>query len=241
MTTTPTLPRGDELAAVSARMAGLLLTQETVGTALRLVVSLAQETAPGTAGAGVTLVSDGRPATGAASAPVVEEADRLQYALDEGPCLQAWRERVAVRVDHVQEDARWPRWSSAVASLGVRSSFSAPLVAGDEALGAVKLYAARPGRFDAGDERVLTLFAAKAAVLVANVRSYESATRLSDQLREALRSRDVIGTAKGVLMAREGVDEETAFAMLVSVSQRSNRRLREVAEELVRRAARRRR
>lgn len=78
------------------------------------------------------------------------------------------------------------------------------------------------------------MLAAQAAILLANVQSYEKAQRVSDQLREALRSRDVIGQAKGVLMERERVDEQRAFAMLVATSRNSNRKLRDVARDVVR-------
>ena len=55
------LPLAAELAAVYARMAGLLLSEESMTTALGMVTSLAAETIPGSAGAGVTLTDrDGR-------------------------------------------------------------------------------------------------------------------------------------------------------------------------------------
>ena len=236
---TSDLPLADELATVFARLGGLLIGRETVDTSLRLIVELAQETIPGTVGCGVTLLHRGRPSSTAASSALVEKADALQYSLDEGPCLHACRSRTTVLVDDLGAESRWPRWREAVAPLGLRSSLSAPLVAADVAVGAMKLYGAEPGRFLPRDEHLLRLLAAQAGVLVANVQSYEQATRMSDQLKDALRSRDVIGTAKGIVMAREGVDEDAAFAMLVAVSQRANRPLREVAEELVRTTARR--
>jgi GAF domain-containing protein len=235
------LPLADELSAVFARMSGLLLSEETVSTALRLVTSLAAETIPGTAGAGVTLVDDrGRKTTAAASDPLVERADSLQYELDQGPCLTAWADRMLVRVDDIATDPRWPEWSAAAAPLGLRASLSTPLVAGDVALGALKVYADAPGAYDPRAEAVLTMFAAQAAILLANVQSYQNAERVSDDLRGALRSRDVLGMAKGVLMARDGVDEETAFAMLADTAQREHKKLRDVAQALVRSAGRRR-
>lgn len=134
------LPLADELAVVFARMSGLLLSQETVGTAVRLVTSLATETIPGTFGAGVTLMDErGRPTTTGASAPVVERADNLQYEFDEGPCLTAWAERLLVRTDDIAGERRWPRWAKAVEPLGLRSALSVPLVAGDVTLGALKV------------------------------------------------------------------------------------------------------
>src|SRR4051794_24970297 len=109
------LPLAAELSAVYARMSGLLLSEETVNTALRLVTSLAADTIPGTAGAGVTLVDDGgRKTSAGASDPLVERADSLQYELDEGPCLTAWAQRALIRIDDIPADRRWPQWSAAV-------------------------------------------------------------------------------------------------------------------------------
>ena len=53
------------------------------------------------------------------------------------------------------------------------------------------------------------------------------------QLERALDSRAVIDQAKGVLMAVHGVDADAAFAMLVDRSQRTNTKLRAVAEDLL--------
>lgn len=236
------VPLAEELAGVFVQMSGLLLSQETVETALHTIATLAVTTVPGAAAAGLTLVDvRGRKTTAGASDEVTERADSLQYELDEGPCLTAWADRILVRVDDVAHDERWPRWAGAVRPLGVNSALSVPLVAGDRTLGAIKVYGEQPGVFDAHAEQVMTLFAAQAAVLVANVQTVENARRLSDQLKAALHSRDVISTAKGVLVAREGVDEETAFARLVAMSQRDGRKLRDVAETLVRNATQRRR
>jgi hypothetical protein len=153
------LPLVDELSVVFARMSGLLLSEETVGTAVGLVTALATDAIPGTVGAGVTLVDErGAKTTSGASDPVVEKADTAQYELDEGPCLTAWAQRALVRIDDIGSDGRWPRWSRAVEPLGLRAALSAPLVAGDRSLGAVKVYAAtgrlRPARgASAGDVR----------------------------------------------------------------------------------------
>ena len=56
---------------------------------------------------------------------------------------------------------------------------------------------------------------------------------MTGQLSEALQTRDVIGQAKGVLMAHGADDEDAAFALLVSASQRSSVKVHEVARQLV--------
>ncbi len=231
-----------ELTAVYARMSGLLLSEETVATTLRLVTTLAKDTIPGTVGAGVSLMHErGHPTSAAASDSVVDQADSLQYGLDQGPCLAAWVERLVIRIDDTRTDQRWPRWCRGAVALGMRSSLSAPLLSAEGALGAIKVYSDRPNAYDEWSEHLLGSFAAQAAILLANVQSYEDAQRVADGLKQALRSRDLIGTAKGIVMARDQVDEDTAFATLVGISQRQNRKLRDVAEALVRSTSSRRR
>jgi GAF domain-containing protein len=153
--------------------------------------------------------------------------------------LSAWARRALVRVDEIGSDGRWPRWSRAVEPLGLRAALSAPLVAGDRSLGAIKVYAQQPGAFDRHAEHLLVMFAAQAAILLANVQSMESARRLSDGLKDALRSRDVIATAKGIVMAREGIAEELALAVLVASAQREHKTLRDTAHALARSTVRR--
>jgi GAF domain-containing protein len=144
----------------------LLLCRETLDTALRLLTALARESLIGTAGAGVTVLVHGRTVTTAASDPLVERADGLQYGLDEGPCLTALREGVAVRVDEMRTETRWPRWTGAVAPLGMRSSLSSPMVAGGVTIGAIKVYSRDSEVYDEHAERVLALCADQAALLL---------------------------------------------------------------------------
>ena len=237
----PDLPLADELSAVFARVAGLLLSEETVATALGLVSSMALDTVPGAVGAGISIMDErGRRSSGSTDARV-ERADALQYELDEGPCLAAAAGRQVVRVDDLTTDLRWPRWAAAVVPFGLRAAMSAPLVAGATTLGALKVYAEQPGSFDVHTERLLTVASAQAAILVANVQTRERARQLSEGLRQAVRSRDLVSTAKGVVMARHGVPEDVAFGMLVSRTGEGGGTLADVARAVVDSAVRRRR
>ena len=51
-------------------------------------------------------------------------------------------------------------------------------------------------------------------------------------LEEALLSRDVIGQAKGILMERLHITSDQAFEELRSVSQKQNRKVRDIAAEV---------
>lgn len=77
------------------------------------------------------------------------------------------------------------------------------------------------------------LLARNGGVLMANAVAYQNASRLNAQLHEALATRDLIGQAKGVLMERESCDADRAFDMLRRASQRSNKKLHNVAADLL--------
>jgi PAS domain S-box-containing protein len=64
------------------------------------------------------------------------------------------------------------------------------------------------------------------------------ALQLADQMRQAMENRAVIEQAKGMLIAAHGCSPEEAFQMLSAHSQRTNRKVREVATAMVERAGR---
>jgi len=222
-----------ELSSALTQMAGLVLSRESVDTALTLVTTLAAATIAGTTGAGVTLVDEHGKRSKAASNELVEQADALQYEFDEGPCLTAWRTRQLVRIDDTATDSRWPRWNSAAAHLGVRAVLSVGLVVHDEGIGAIKVYSDQPADYGAADERVMSLFAEQAAILLANTQSLQQARRLSRQLTDALVSRDAIVRATGVLLARGAADQDAAFTALTDAARRSGQTVEQLARELL--------
>jgi GAF domain-containing protein len=223
----------EALASALNQMAGLVLSRETVDTALNLVTRLAGTVTGGTLGAAVTVVDEHGKRSRAVSGEAVGQADALQYDLDEGPCLTAWRTQELVRVDDTTTDGRWPRWNEAVSRLGVRSALSAPLSAAGESVGAMKVYSERPANYGPHDEHVMRLFAAQAAILLANAQSLREARRLSRQLTDALANRDAIAQATGVLLARGATSQRDAFALLAAAARQSHRPVQEVARTFV--------
>lgn len=97
-------------------------------------------------------------------------------------------------------------------------------IAGDT-LGALNLCSKAVDAFDDRTAAAGSVFAAHAAVAL-------SRALHDEQMEEALQSRDVIGQAKGVIMAREGVGPDQAFDMLRRASQRLNVKLRDVARQV---------
>ncbi|HYO36828.1 MAG TPA: GAF domain-containing protein [Geodermatophilus sp.] len=228
-----TMPPPVDLGSALSQMAGLVLSRETVETALELVTSLAATATAGTLGAGVTVVDEHGKRSRAASNQAVEQADALQYEYDEGPCLSAWRTQQLVRIDDTTTDGRWPRWNEAASRLGVRSVLSAPLLAGQESIGAMKVYCERSMNYGPHDEQVMRLLASQAGILLANSQSLAEARRLSRQLTDALAGRDTIARATGVLLAQGAAGEQEAFATLAAAARRAGRPVQDVARALV--------
>jgi GAF domain-containing protein len=154
-----------------------------------------------------------------------------------GPCLDAWRHQKVFRDDSTAEDKQWPAFSQAALEHGMQCTISFPLGVRGHGIGALNLYAKEPDAFPEEIEQTGMMFAEQASVALANAQLYDSAYRLTQQLQEALTSRAVIDQAKGIVMARNGVGADEAFQILRATSQRENRKLREIAQELVNRSA----
>jgi GAF domain-containing protein len=211
----------------------LLLAEETLEDTHGRVASLACRTLPPCDMASVTIINDGRPSTPVQTHPQAGDLDSAQYRSQRGPCLEAYNDQRAVREKIPESGDRWPEFSAVADKAGVQSVLAVPLVASDRPLGALNLYSKSPGGYDEAAEETALLFSEQAAVACANAEVYWRTYTLTEHLREALESRDVIGQAKGILMARRGCTPEAAFEALRKVSQHRNVKLRDIAEQVV--------
>ena len=224
----------DELSTIIARIQGLLLTEEKVTTAVQLLARAAKESVPGTIGAGVSLLdARGRRTSSGYTDGIVEKADAAQYEHGEGPCLTAWASEKPVLVQDVHTDPRWTGWRNAVRDLPVRAVVSAPLIAGKEALGALKLYAAAPATYDDSSARLLQLFAGPAATLLSHVQASEAPKRMTEGLQLTLHTRDTVNQACGVLMERLGISRDAALQQLLRQARERANTLQQVCESVV--------
>jgi GAF domain-containing protein len=228
------LPLADELAALTARVADLLLTHDTVEEAVRALAGALVEAIPDTAGAGVSLMDGaGRRTSTASTDPVVLEADQLQYDLGQGPCLTAWAQQATVVVEDTRTERRWPAWTRSVAHLPLRSVISSPLSTPGGAIGALKVYSPVPGGFDSRAVRVIELLTRPAALMLANAQARDSAERLSERLIQALGNRDSVRTATGILMERHQFSRDQALAALITTSRRRHEPLHQLSREII--------
>ena len=214
-------------------LGGSSLRDMTLNSVMDLVAQQAKVVVPGTSEAGIMLVRAGKITTEALTAEVVKEADDLQFEAGEGPCLHAAAHGDVVECPDLENDDRFPTYGPSVVRTGVRSSLSMPLVLEDRRLGALNMYSTGLSSFTEESRAIAAGLAETAAIVFANAESLHEKAQLADQLRTALETRDVIGMAKGVIMERETVDRKQAFEMLVRLSQTQNKKLREIAEQLV--------
>ena len=216
-----------ELAETFATIARALLGEPSVDQTLQRIVDTAVTTIPGCDHAGISLVERRRVSTAAASDEVPETVDSIQYEADSGPLLDAIHEQEVLLVDDLVDETRWVEFSQrAVDATGVRSVLSLRLFAERDTMGALNLYSRSPNAFDEEAQAIGVVFAAHAAVAL-------SSSRREANLERALESRDVIGQAKGILIAQRQMTADEAFEALRHAARNLNLKLRDVADRVV--------
>ncbi|MGH3119308.1 MAG: ANTAR domain-containing protein [Gaiellales bacterium] len=214
------------------RLSSLLESEDALEESLSTVVNLSVVALPGCDAAGVTLRAEGRDTTAAASDEYTLEIDKIQYDSGEGPCVTAITEAKVQQIKAISQETRWPEFCRRAAERGVKSTLSFPLRS-NGTVGALNLYAKTERAFTETSVEVGHIFANQATIALLNAHTYVAARQVAEQLNEALKTRDMIGQAKGILMEREGVSDDEAFDMLKTISQNSNVKLRDIARRLI--------
>jgi GAF domain-containing protein len=199
------------------------------------VTRIAARGIPGAEATSITLVRGEQAFTVAHSGEMSLIADELQYEHGYGPCMDAGRGGVLLRVDDMRTETRWPDYVAHVrTATPVRSSLSVPLPYQGATIGALNNYSTVPGAFATPESLRAGLEVAEVvAVAVANADAHAQLEEQTRNMRLAMESRAVIEQAKGVLMAQQHVDAFQAFEMLRGASQRYNRKLRDIATGIV--------
>jgi len=220
----------DDLAvfAVVPAAAGVI-----VDAALEMVTALARATVGGADGVSVTLTRRGRLTTVAASDETIAQMDRDQYATGEGPCLAAAAEGRWFHVESLAEEDRWPSFVPRALDGGIGSILSSPLMVDARPVGALNIYSRSERAFGSREQELAALFAANASAILAGSGASVVGEEVAQRLQAALGIREVIAQAQGVVMARQKVPAEAAYAVLRRRSSKSNIPLRLLAGEIV--------
>ncbi|MCA1693419.1 MAG: ANTAR domain-containing protein [Actinobacteria bacterium] len=228
--------------------------QESLEETLQHITSLTARGVGGIDGVGLTLVEGIGPSrswaegkvgqvagrsstptavrTSAHSSQWVLTIDECQYEAGEGPCLMS----IADGKHHeasVERGGDFPGFLERAATHGLKSSAAVPLENEGKALGALNLYSRSSDTFD--DETIKTAeqFAMLISAALGNIDAYRSAVELAHNLEAAMESRATIEQAKGMIMMERGCTADEAFQTLVAASQARNKKLRDIAIEIV--------
>ncbi len=218
-----------------AELASVRYAELTLEGVLHRVADLATRALGRPAGVSVSAVvgETGRPERVSAGSAQVDALDALQHQIGEGPAVDA---AVGGQEVVMHSAGRYPQFEAAAAHAGMQFIRALPLMLDREPFGALSLYFTAVDESQPDGSVSAREFATRASAVVANALAWEQARAAIANLTRALASRGVIGQAQGVLVAREHISPDQAFDILRRASQRSNRKLRDLAAELVDRA-----
>jgi transcriptional regulator with GAF, ATPase, and Fis domain len=187
----------------------------------------------GADGVSVSLLRNGVLSTVAASDQTIMAMDADQYATGEGPCVDASLKGHWFHAESLDTETRWPSFTPRARGLGIKAILSSPLKAFEQPVGALNIYSRTADTFEIKDQETAAIFAHKASVILSDARAHVSESQMALRYKEALHSRKTIALATGVIMEREGVDEEDAFTALLRLSLYHGEALRDRAETMV--------
>jgi anti-anti-sigma factor len=221
------------LARQLRRMAAIPADEDVLDGALRLVVALALATVAGADGVSVSLQRHGQLTTVAASDQTISAMDAEQYATGEGPCVDASVKGHWFHVESLDDETRWPAFTPKAQRLGINAILSNPLLGRDGPVGALNIYSRTAAVFAAEQQELASVIATETSVILAEAGAAVSEDQLARRIQDALRGREVIAQAQGVIMARDGVGEHNAYTTLRRSSQVTATPLRQCAQRLL--------
>jgi transcriptional regulator with GAF, ATPase, and Fis domain len=158
----------------------------------------------------------------------------FQLQNHDGPCLDAYNTaQPVVNVDLQAAGNRWPRFAPRATASGFRSVHAFPLRLRRDVIGAMNVFGTDNNGFNDADAQIMQALADVAAIGLLQERTISRGEALTEQLQGALNSRIIIEQAKGAIAQAHSISVDAAFDLIRAYSRRSNRRLSEVARQIV--------
>ncbi|MBB5957255.1 GAF domain-containing protein [Saccharothrix tamanrassetensis] len=158
----------------------------------------------------------------------------LDLAAGEGdPVREVLRYREPRRLGDTGQDHRWPLFASRLAVHGHRSCLVLPLPTRHSPAAAAVLLSREPHRFNDHSYDIILLIALHAGAALDNIEVLHHSKQMVRHLTTALGTRHTIGLAQGLLMRHLAHDADRSFTLLRQASQHTNRKLRDIAHDLV--------
>jgi hypothetical protein len=215
-------PHAVEIAGLLHELTARLLGADSFAEAVERLAAFGASAVPGAVRCSVTLIGEGGPATITGHGPAGQQLDEVQYAVGGGPGLDAARTRTLVTSPDLARDERWPPLAAVAAESGARSVVAVPIDVQRVSVGALSLYAGRPGAIAPSTMVTAMAVANQAEVLLGELR------RRDAQIEGA-----TVDRAAGVIIAQRNCGVQEAYAFLQDTAQRLGLDRRTVAERLI--------
>lgn len=160
--------------------------------------------------------------------------DGFNAAAREGPCLDCYRSgQPVVNQDLTRVDGRWPNFARFAVESGFRAADAIPMRLRGQVVGVLNLFRNQTGSLSAADVTVAQALADIAIIAILQHRHAAGTAAVNDQLQIALDSRILIEQANGMIAEREQIPVADAYVLLRSHARNHNRRLVEVARDVI--------
>lgn len=173
---------------------------------------------------------------------VIAESDQqaqivelFQIQNEEGPCLDAFRQRRVVLHGDLAVSP-WPRFGPAAVAAGLRSVHACPMRLRSQVLGTLNLFRAETGVLTPDDASVAQALAHAATITLLHHQAASRTQEVTAQLQGALLSRVAVEQAKGALAERANISVDEAFRRLRDYARDHNAKLTDVANAFMARA-----
>ena len=197
-------------------LSDIVVTEMDFSATLDHVVDLSTELIARCDMAALTLVEDGDPRNRSATSPDALTLDHIQFDADDGPALHAYRRKQVVAIEDLHSERRWPHFCREATRYGVCSALALPMIVGHDGIGTLSLYSHEPGPIAHPNERWASPSRLAPPLPSPTPAPTGTPSRPPNTFTLALENRDIIGRAKGLLIASTHCDDDQAFAMLVS-------------------------
>jgi GAF domain-containing protein len=223
------------------RAVGAALLEHGAGAAAALAICEACVRFVPVSGAGVTLMSSvDAQVPLCATDEVATRIDALQFALGEGPCVDAFRAGEPVMVADITDRggrSRWPVFATEVAPTGARGLYAIPLRVGAQTLGVLDCYRTSPGELGPS-ELSATLRASDGLVIALLNSGIEEAlmgrlANTTESFDYSVLLRSEVHQATGMITEQAGVDVAQALARLRAAAFATGRPIEDLALDVL--------
>jgi GAF domain-containing protein len=228
---------GARLARTVVELTRLPIVSEGVADLLSRIAQLCQGAFGSPVFVSITIGDPAAPDLVATDSKQAQTMDGAQVVAGEGPCADAWDQERTVVTATLRDDPRWPRLAdhlrSPVVELPVTGVVAVPITVGERTAGVLDVYGVAADIAAPENVQAAELLGATVSAVLHEAELKAELATVSQQLQTALTSRATIDQAKGIIMAMRGCGADEAFRHLVRLSSSRNRKLRDVAAELV--------